>query len=132
VRALQAAVFFFLRLLFDWIAGVSALSTIRADALTREARRRPGRQERVDVPTLRVEGDGMRDEKELGGQEGRRWVPGEGDKVEGGRGMKVKVSRDVYGAGMGGGRLEMRGRGRVGVGAALLVTPGVEKRGASL
>ncbi|KAJ7894213.1 hypothetical protein B0H14DRAFT_3125632 [Mycena olivaceomarginata] len=72
----------------------------------------------------------MRDEKELGGQEGRGWVQVGGDKMEGGRGMKVKVSRDVYGAGMGGGRLEMRGR--VGVGAALLLTPGVQKRDASL
>jgi hypothetical protein len=72
----------------------------------------------------------MRDEKELGRRGGRGWVQVGGDKMEGGRGMRVKVSRDVHGAGMGRGRLETRGR--VGVGAALLVTPGAEKRDASL
>ncbi|KAJ7757162.1 hypothetical protein B0H14DRAFT_2634936 [Mycena olivaceomarginata] len=71
---------------------------------------------------------------------GRRWDEGRegagragraglgavgGDKMEGGRGMKVKVSRDVYGAGMGGGR-ESRCRCRS------LLTPGVQKREVSL
>ncbi|KAJ7802621.1 hypothetical protein B0H14DRAFT_3780200, partial [Mycena olivaceomarginata] len=100
-------------------------AAIRVDVSIREACRRPARQECANVPTPRVEGDGMRDEKELGGQEGRGWVQVGGDKMEGGRGMKVKVSRDVYGREWEGGR-ESRCRCRS------LLTPGVQKREVSL